>query len=133
MRLHSTVDVVTNSSGTIFTWILPDGIKNFKLGINTILQKAGSSKTADDLFNFETTINSDIRGDLQLDWDCLEPEEKLDDYDNDFERYIRENTPDENSSEGDRRELVITMKDGSELPKNFLYLFDPFDREAGWC
>jgi hypothetical protein len=55
ITLHSEVDVITNSSTTIYTQVSEGGIETVKGIINSILKIGGSELTADDLFTFEIT------------------------------------------------------------------------------
>jgi hypothetical protein len=52
--IHSVVDVITNSSSVIYTEATRAAIDTAKSMINEILSIAGSDKTADDLFDFQT-------------------------------------------------------------------------------
>jgi uncharacterized membrane protein YheB (UPF0754 family) len=55
--LHSFSDVITNSSETIYVSATEKSIVAVKEVINYFLQKAGSDKTADDLFTFELELD----------------------------------------------------------------------------
>jgi len=51
IKIHSSSDVITNSSTSIFVSTFSvDAMKKF---INVLLKSGGSDKTADDLFEFE--------------------------------------------------------------------------------
>jgi hypothetical protein len=57
---HSFVDVITNSSTTIFVGCHDNTIKYAKELIDTLLKTMGSDKKADDLFEFEVqSVNRD--------------------------------------------------------------------------
>lgn len=51
-RIHSVVDVITNSSTVIYTQATESTIKAFKDLTNALLKIAGSDANADDLFEF---------------------------------------------------------------------------------
>ena len=53
--MHSEVDVITNSSTTIYTKVQKGGIDSVKNIINSILKISNSELKADDLFTFEIT------------------------------------------------------------------------------
>lgn len=52
-HIHSVVDLITNSSSEIFTFVNTGYIKSVKELINELLKQGGSTKTADDLFDIE--------------------------------------------------------------------------------
>lgn len=51
-KVHSVVDVITNSSTTIYTQATEATVKSFRNLINAILDIAGSTVRADDMFIF---------------------------------------------------------------------------------
>ena len=55
--IHSFSDVITNSSESIYISATEKSIVAVKEVINYFLQKAGSDKTADDLFTFELELD----------------------------------------------------------------------------
>ena len=58
IKIHSTVDIITNSSTTIFTY--QDGcVSTLKELINEILKLSGSELKAEDCFYFETFLDYD--------------------------------------------------------------------------
>jgi hypothetical protein len=58
-NIHSMVDIITNSSTTIYTTTHGGTIFLLKELINEILEVAGSDKTADDLYEFKQESNED--------------------------------------------------------------------------
>ena len=54
--VHSIVDVITNSSSVIYTEAHNNSISIAKKIIDSVLTAAGSTKTADDLFDFSVTV-----------------------------------------------------------------------------
>ena len=63
-KMHSMVDVITNSSTVIYTY--QDGCLNpAKELINEVLKLEGSDKNADDLFEFE--VSSEGHNDYKSD------------------------------------------------------------------
>lgn len=54
--IHSTVDIVTNSSSEIFTNAKDGSDKELKKIINAIIASCGGTGTADDLFEIKTVI-----------------------------------------------------------------------------
>jgi len=56
LKIHSVVDVITNSSTVIYTEASESAIETAKSIIDDILKVAGSGKTADDLFTFEVKV-----------------------------------------------------------------------------
>lgn len=59
ISFHSFVDVITNSSTTIYVRADESTIVAIKKFIDGILQKGGSTKTADDLFEFKIGFGED--------------------------------------------------------------------------
>lgn len=57
--IHSTVDIITNSSSEIFILANQDTVNGIKNLVNNILRAAESSKTVDDLFEIKL-IKSDF-------------------------------------------------------------------------
>ena len=80
--IHSFVDVITNSSTTIYVGCHSNTIEYAKDLINNLLKIAGSDKKADDLFEFE------IQNKFQHDRELLE--EYLDCIIDDYEDEIRQ-------------------------------------------
>lgn len=74
IKLHSEVDVITNSSTTIYTRVSSGGIDTVKDIVNTLLKIGNSELTADDLFTFEITSDEfdEQRLDLLYDRGILE-------------------------------------------------------------
>ena len=65
IKTHSIVDIITNSSTTIYTQATDGAIKTVKEIINTILKDAGSDKTVDDLYDVEI---SEPKWDMDYAW-----------------------------------------------------------------
>jgi len=57
IKIHSFVDVITNSSTTIYCQCTDKTIQAAKELINILLEESGSKKTADDLFEFKLVLN----------------------------------------------------------------------------
>ena len=55
IKIHSVVDVITNSSTTVYTMAGPSTIKTIKLMVDSILRIAGSDVKAEEMFDFELT------------------------------------------------------------------------------
>lgn len=53
IRVHSFVDIITNSSSEIFVEANQNTIDNVKSLVNSLLALAGSKSTCDDLFELE--------------------------------------------------------------------------------
>lgn len=53
IRVHSFVDIITNSSSEIFVEANQNTINNVKNLVNSLLSLAGSKSTCDDLFELE--------------------------------------------------------------------------------
>jgi hypothetical protein len=84
IRIHSFSDVITNSSEMLYIAISDKGVKSLKELINFILRKAGSDKTADDLFTFRSDIDEDYYNEIWehiIDNDELIPEDVYEQYD----------------------------------------------------
>lgn len=69
IKIHSEVDVITNSSTTIYTRVRNGGIETIKSVVDTMLKIAKSDLIADDLFTFEIVKEdiSDMLIDMILD------------------------------------------------------------------
>lgn len=74
IKIHSEVDVITNSSTTIYTQVRKGSIDTIKELVNTLLKMGGSELTADDMFTFEVVKEdiSDAIKDLIIDEGILE-------------------------------------------------------------
>lgn len=59
LKIHSTVDVITNSSTVIYTMATKQTINAAKTLINSILQLAESDLTEDALFDFSIELDED--------------------------------------------------------------------------
>lgn len=55
MKIQSYVDLITNSSTSVFTWA--DNIEGVKEIINAVLKASGSNLTCDDLFDISISYN----------------------------------------------------------------------------
>lgn len=53
VRLHSTVDLITNSSTTIYSSATKDTVKEVQNFVNAVLKAAGVPQRCSDLFNLE--------------------------------------------------------------------------------
>jgi len=73
VKIHSLVDVITNSSTVIYVQSHNNTIKYAKDLINNLLKISGSDKTADDLFIFKLEVNREQELDKDL-YDYLEDE-----------------------------------------------------------
>lgn len=58
MKIQSYVDLITNSSTSVFTWA--DNIEGVKEIINAVLKASGSNLTCDDLFEITISYNVDL-------------------------------------------------------------------------
>lgn len=67
-KVHSIVDVITNSSTVIYTQATEATVKSFRNMINAILDIAGSEIRADDLFIFRLIPNVERVTDAMLDF-----------------------------------------------------------------
>lgn len=65
IKIHSVVDVITNSSTTIYTMAGAGTIKTIKLMVDSILTIAGSDLKAEDMFDFEL----EVAGEGDFRWD----------------------------------------------------------------
>ena len=59
-KIHSVIDLITNSSTEIFINCNKDTIETAKNFVNVMLEAAGSNKTADDLFEFQILNSNHI-------------------------------------------------------------------------
>jgi len=109
MKLHSVVDIITNSSTVIFTTVTDDAIENTKLGIEQILLAAGVTQDVDELFDFSIAFEEGWLEDTKSDWEY----EKSEGYaeDDTFEDYL--NSMD--FSEGDHKYVKVTKKGTNEV------------------
>lgn len=74
IKIHSLVDVITNSSTTIYVQCHDNTIKYAKELIDIFLQATGSNKKADDLFTFNFDVDREIEVENIVD----DPENYLD-------------------------------------------------------
>lgn len=58
MKIQSYVDLITNSSTSVFTWA--DNIEGVKEIINAVLKASGSNLTCDDLFKITISYDVDL-------------------------------------------------------------------------
>jgi len=65
MKVHSNVDLITNSSSTTYTSATTETITAFRNLINTILKKAGSDKKCNDLYELELIISNDFKEEIR--------------------------------------------------------------------
>lgn len=72
LRIHSVVDVITNSSTVIYTNCDDNCLQNARDLVNTILKEAGSDKTADDLYTFKIALTEDAIHQLYYNEDFIE-------------------------------------------------------------
>lgn len=108
MKIHSIVDVITNSSTEIFSLPHKGTVNIIKDMINEILKEVGSDKTADDLFDIKILVP---------DYDSDDP----------YENYIE--ATDDNfyeNSETSECEISIKTKNGekSKLSSLILDIFE---------
>ena len=71
IRIHSFVDIITNSSSEIFVEANEKTIENVKNLVNSLLALAGSQSTCDDLFEMELVNRNNVEED---DEDYFEPD-----------------------------------------------------------
>lgn len=70
VKIHSMVDVITNSSTVIYVQNHGKTIELAKALINDILKVAGNEKTADDLFEFKARANQEnIKEKIDDNWE----------------------------------------------------------------
>jgi len=140
--IHSFVDVITNSSTTIFVQVHDNTIQYAKDLINAFLEMAKSDKTADDLFEFKVVPNSaclDIWVDEKIDawidetnferyyqgenghehsyWDDPKYKTKHNELKAEFYKYAEENPAEEIGTHDygwDMHDLILTPKDNTE-------------------
>ncbi len=89
--IHSVIDVITNSSTEIFTFVKDNAVELCHEAINEILKVSGSDKKSEDLFDVYIEPDLDYLNDTIIDHllDCNEDDEvylkfkdKLNEYDN---------------------------------------------------
>ncbi len=56
-KLHSIVDVITNSSTEIFTWIRSDAISQAKKNVQAYMDLMGVEGSVDELFDFKIAVS----------------------------------------------------------------------------
>lgn len=129
LRIHSVVDVITNSSTVIYTNCDDSHIGFAKQMVDMILKEAGSDKTADDLFTFKLALTSDAierlienddfiekygyeDGDDDLTWE--ENAARIDKFfaDNDIDYEAAKEFLDGGDRYSSNTEITITTKDG---------------------
>lgn len=62
LKLHSTVDIITNSSTVVYTQATESTIDTFKRLINAVISITGENYTAEDLFDFTLKWDQDRVG-----------------------------------------------------------------------
>jgi len=60
IKVHSQVDLITNSSTTIYSSATKESVKEIRKFINTVLKIAGSPARCGDLFELELVINDEV-------------------------------------------------------------------------
>ncbi len=140
--IHSFVDVITNSSTVIYVQVHGKTVELMKDLVNYLLQKGGSEKTADDLFDFKV-VNSEewaeekveeIMGDEFSEEQC--PDLTWDERNEKAEAVFKErlangdysDCEDENYNGYDRRILMMIPKDnhkeGFDVAAKFSSIFE---------
>lgn len=131
MKKHSEVDVITNSSGVIYSTVTVDAEDNIKEAINAVLEVAGSDKSFDDLFTIVITYDEWWIIDMRSDYNSMSEEEK----NMSFEEYLDQQSENRrnyyNEYQNDHRILEICDKTGRKL--NVVNLINSvYVREGGW-
>ena len=115
LRIHSFIDIITNSSTEIFVQANDETIKNIKLLVDNILKIGGSSLRCDDIFTMSIKEERYAPGD-----DYYEGEEEIDDEDNEYvwTNCLIETKPLINTKEAELAASIIdnlsTLFDGEE-------------------
>jgi len=78
IKLHSTVAEITNSSSVTYTWVTGGGVDALKSMINSVLEEAGSDKTADDLFEVKLVFGDYAKEILLEQWLDRQENEEID-------------------------------------------------------
>lgn len=132
LRLHSSVDLITNSSTVIFTYS-EGSIPKVKELVNEILKMFNQSLTFDDVFNAETFCEDSVYSEseeypLESDVEFLELKEKILKGEIEKPQWMREIEEDEEIYYGYRESTYLELypkdKQYEELSKkiiNFLY------------
>lgn len=130
MKLHSVVDIITNSSSVIYTCINTDYEKFIYKGLNNILRALNINQPAEELFNIKVVVDECKLDDLHWDWDDLSKDKQRELYGNSFDRFVEENIEDYDSM-GNGREIKVYDNQGNEV--KFISLFiNAYSWESTW-
>ena len=130
MKLHSCVDIITNSSSVIYTYVDPDYERFVYSGLNNILKALNINQPAEELFDIKVVIDESKLDDLHWDWDDLSKDKQRELYGNSFDRFVEEYIEDYDSM-GDGREIKVYDNQGNEV--EFISLFiNAYSWESTW-
>lgn len=130
MKLHSVVDIITNSSSVIYTCINTDYEKFIYKGLNNILRALNINQPAEELFNIKVVVDECKLDDLHWDWDDLSKDKQRELYGNSFDRFVEEYIEDYDSM-GNGREIKVYDNQGNEV--EFISLFiNAYSWESTW-
>lgn len=151
IKIHSFIDVITNSSTEIYVQASESTIKSVKELVNGLLKMGGSTKTADDLFTFELIDPGFADRVWDAAWHYLSDEEAPDDETGDqYEQRVKDlvdavdkkNPPEwyqyfldrEDESYKHDVDLVVTARDpeAAGVAKILSSLSGLFDMEASY-
>jgi hypothetical protein len=85
LKIHSVIDVITNSSTEIFCGCHSNTKNEFKKFVEVILKESGCDKSFDDLFELEEKWDETYLEDLKHEYDLENPDEK-----EEYEKRIKE-------------------------------------------
>ena len=146
--VHSFVDVITNSSTTVYVRAGEGSIKAIKKFIDGILEKGGSKKKADDLFEFKIGMGeSEMESAMENYWEGIEEQNeeekdeskkvKIPSWENGanmktFKKLIAEGKINMKEIEADTDDdeypksnaLIMTTKDDSKDSEDIISLFE---------
>lgn len=128
MKLHSSVDIITNSSSIIYTWVSKDAIEKAYKALQDMISILGLNYDAKDFFEVKITLDDEFLEEEKLEWED-EWTGLKEEYAS-FEDYIQSRLGQDNNEYGDHKYVRIFRKsDNQEV--TFTYLLDQlYEREA---
>lgn len=131
MKLHSIVDIITNSSSVIYTYVNPHHEKIIYNAINNLLESIGIDKTAEELFDIKISISDSRLEELEWEWNDSFSDEEKQEYNNSFEAYKLAEGLRTSGYEGDDKIIDIYDKKGNKI--DFINdIIAAYDWEGGW-
>lgn len=114
MKIHSMVDIITNSSTVIYTFPSADYKKKLAEVVDRVLQEAGSDKKFDDLFDAVDTLGEDFYDGLD---DFI-----MDEKDLSYDSWLELSDDERQKLRDESTEVYTDGSDGNYMYKSFRLL-----------